>query len=64
MVCAVSKNLVAKNWHARELFTQVAKVVGGGGGGTDTLASGGGKDASKLPQAFALFEKLVQEKAK
>ena len=64
MVCAVSQNLVARNWHAKDLFGQVARVVGGGGGGTPTLASGGGKDAQKLPEAFALFEKLVAEKAK
>ena len=64
MVCAVSQNLVAKNWHAKDLFGQFAKVVGGGGGGSPTLASGGGKDASKLPEAIALFEKLVAEKAK
>src|SRR5260370_600651 len=61
MVCAVSQNLVARNWHAKEVFAQVARVVGGGGGGSPTLASGGGKDASKLPEAFALFEKLVGE---
>jgi alanyl-tRNA synthetase len=64
MVCAVSQNLVAKNWHAKDLFSQVAKVVGGGGGGSPTLASGGGKDATKLKEAFALFEKLVADKAK
>jgi alanyl-tRNA synthetase len=64
MVCAVSQNLVAKNWHAKELFSQFAKVVGGGGGGSPTLAAGGGRDASKLDEAFALARKLVEEKAK
>jgi alanyl-tRNA synthetase len=64
LVCAISQNLVARGWHAKELFGPFAKVVGGGGGGSPTLASGGGKDASKLDEAFATAQKLVAEKAK
>ena len=64
LVCAISQSLVAKNWHARDLFAPVAKVVGGGGGGSPVLASGGAKDASKLDEAFALARKLVEEKAR
>ncbi len=64
LVCAISQNLVAKGWHAKELFGPFAKVVGGGGGGSPTLASGGGKDASKLDEAFEVARKMVAEKAK
>ncbi|MEZ0229427.1 MAG: DHHA1 domain-containing protein, partial [Planctomycetota bacterium] len=64
LVCAISQNLVAKGWHAKELFGPFAKVVGGGGGGSPTLASGGGKDASKLEEAFAVARKTVEEKAR
>ncbi len=56
--------LVAKNWHAKDLFGPFAKVVGGGGGGSPTLASGGGKDATKLEEAFEVARKIVLEKAK
>jgi alanyl-tRNA synthetase len=64
LVCAISQNLVQKGWHAKELFGPFAKVVGGGGGGSPTLASGGGKDASKLDEAFEVARKMVTEKAK
>ncbi|HZV00653.1 MAG TPA: alanine--tRNA ligase [Planctomycetota bacterium] len=64
LVCAISQNLVARGWHAKELFGPFAKVVGGGGGGSPTLASGGGKDATKLDEAFAVARKTVEDKAK
>lgn len=64
LVCAVSQDLVSRGWHASDLFQTFAKVVGGGGRGSPTLTSGGGKDASKLDEAFATARKLVEEKAK
>jgi alanyl-tRNA synthetase len=63
LVCAVSGPLREKGWSARDLIGPVAKVVGGGGGGKNDVAQAGGKDASKLEEAFALARKSVEEKA-
>ncbi|MFN3560779.1 MAG: alanine--tRNA ligase [Chloroherpetonaceae bacterium] len=61
LVATVSDNLIAsKHLQAGELIGNVAKVLQGGGGGRAHLATAGGKDASKLPEAFALFKSIVQ----
>ncbi len=62
LVATVSDDLIAsKNLHAGKLISEVAKLLQGGGGGRAQLATAGGKDASKLPEAFAHFQSLVQQ---
>ena len=39
-------------------------LVGGGGGGRPNSASSGGKDASKLPEAFVAAENVLAEQIK
>jgi alanyl-tRNA synthetase len=61
LVATVSDDLIAtKKLQAGKLIGDVAKVLQGGGGGKPQLATAGGKDASKLPEAIALFKSLVQ----
>src|SRR5690606_22101293 len=53
MVTALSKPLVERGWHSRDLLRPVAAVLGGGGGGKQAeLCTGSGKDASQLPAAL------------
>ncbi len=61
LVATVSDDLIAtKKLQAGKLIGDVAKVLQGGGGGKPQLATAGGKDASKLPEAIDLFKSLVQ----
>ncbi len=53
LAAAVTRDLVAKGYHAGELIRETAKIVGGGGGGRPDLAQAGGKDAAKLPAALS-----------
>ena len=46
---------------AGDLAKRVAGVCGGGGGGRPDMAQAGGKDPSKIAEAFAEAEKAVTE---
>ncbi|MBQ6260691.1 MAG: hypothetical protein IJK59_05525, partial [Firmicutes bacterium] len=52
--------LTAKGVHAGQPIKKLATLCGGGGGGKADMAQAGAKDASKLPEAFALAEELVR----
>lgn len=63
LVATVSDDLIAsKKLQAGQLIGDVAKVVQGGGGGRPQLATAGGKDPSKLSEAFNLFKSLAQQR--
>ncbi|MBQ4065790.1 MAG: alanine--tRNA ligase [Clostridia bacterium] len=47
------KNAVSRGAHAGNILKQVSQICGGGGGGRPDSASSGGKDLSKLDEAFA-----------
>jgi alanyl-tRNA synthetase len=53
LVVALSQDLVKKGHKAGELIKPLAELIGGKGGGKPEMAQAGGKDASKLPTAFA-----------
>ncbi|MCH8102505.1 MAG: alanine--tRNA ligase, partial [Chloroflexi bacterium] len=53
VIAMVTKDLVAKGFHAGEIVKQVARVMGGGGGGRADIAQAGGRDAGKLDEALA-----------
>jgi alanyl-tRNA synthetase len=55
----VSKDLVAKGFHAGNLIREVAKVAGGGGGGRPDFAQAGGKNPERLDEALAKARELV-----
>jgi len=59
-VCLVTDDLLKeKRFNAGNLVRDVAKVAGGGGGGRPHMATAGGKDISKLDDAFKKFRELV-----
>ena len=60
IIATVTPNLVKRGLHAGKLVKEVAAVVGGGGGGKPTMAQAGGKDASKLNEALATVDGLVE----
>ncbi len=64
IIAAVSKDLVEKNFHAGRIVKAAALIVGGGGGGRPDLAQAGGSDPSRLEEALAAVQKLVEEQTK
>jgi alanyl-tRNA synthetase len=44
---------------ASALISEAARAVGGGGGGKGDIATAGGKDASKIPEALAIASEAV-----
>ena len=56
LLAVAGKNAVAGGAHAGKLVGAVAAVTGGKGGGRPDNAMAGGKDASKLAEAFAIAE--------
>jgi alanyl-tRNA synthetase len=60
LVCVVSDDLVqGKKLQAGKIVGELAKLVGGGGGGRPHLATAGGKDIAKLPEALAQTAAIV-----
>lgn len=57
-VVFVSDDLVSK-YKAGDIIREVARAAGGGGGGRPHLATAGGKDVNKLPQAVNRFKELM-----
>ncbi len=64
LVSACGVAAVKNGAHAGNLLKSISPVVGGGGGGRPNSASSGGKDASKIPDAFALAETVLAEQIK
>ena len=60
LVCVVTDDLI-KNRHlqAGKVVGALAKVVGGAGGGRPHLATAGGRDVAKLPEALAQTPAIV-----
>ena len=48
-------------FNAGKLLKSVAELLGGKGGGKADMAQGGGKDASKVPEALARAREIVKE---
>ena len=59
LMVSVTDDLLDKGYHAGNMIKQIAAVCGGGGGGKADMAQAGAKDASKLPEAFALARQLM-----
>ena len=49
---------------AGDIVREMGKVLGGGGGGRSHMATAGGKDVTKIPQAFDKFYEIIKEKIK
>nr|WP_300002354.1 alanine--tRNA ligase [Tissierella sp.] len=55
----VTDDLIAKKILAGNIVREVAKITGGNGGGRPNIAQAGGKDVSKLDEAFAQLPELI-----
>ena len=64
LIAMVTDGAMAKGAHAGNLLKSISPILGGGGGGRPNSASSGGKDASKLPDAFAAAENVLSEQIK
>ena len=64
VMAAVTQDLIKKGIKAGELVGHVSRQLGAGGGGAPHLAFGGGRDASKLPEALASVKTWVDGKLK
>ncbi|HPE94458.1 MAG TPA: alanine--tRNA ligase [Bacillota bacterium] len=64
LVAACGKDAVAHGAHAGNLLREVAAITGGGGGGRPDSAMAGGKDVSKLGEAFAAAPEILLKSAK
>jgi alanyl-tRNA synthetase len=58
-VATVSKDLLARGFHAGKLVREMAQVTGGGGGGRPDMAEAGGRLPEKLPEALAKAAEAV-----
>ncbi len=61
-VMKVSADLVQRGVHAGNVLKELAKITGGGGGGRPEMATAGGKDVSRLPEALHQAEHLLAGK--
>ncbi len=59
-IAMATKDAIAKGAHAGNIVREVAKVAGGGGGGKPDSAQAGGKDVSKVDDALAIVNGLVE----
>jgi len=59
-LCAVTDDLTARA-DASKIVKAASAITGGGGGGRRDMAEAGGKDASKLAEAFKAAEKALEE---
>ena len=57
---SLTDDLLDKGLHAGNMIKQIAAACGGGGGGKADMAQAGAKDASKINDAFAVAESLIQ----
>lgn len=61
LIATVTDDLIKRGLHAGKLVKAVAQIVGGGGGGRPNMAQAGGKDPSRLDEALAQVDSLVNE---
>ena len=59
-IVAVTDDLLDQGYHAGNIIKEVAKAAGGGGGGKANMAQAGGKDASKIDDAFQVAKDIVR----
>ncbi len=59
LLVSLSDDLVEKGHHAGKMIKEIAAACGGGGGGKANMAQAGGKDPSKISDAFQVAENLI-----
>jgi alanyl-tRNA synthetase len=63
VMATITQDLIKKGLKAGDLVGYISRQLGAGGGGAPHLAFGGGKDATKLPEALASIRAWVEEKS-
>jgi alanyl-tRNA synthetase len=64
VMAGVTQDLIKKGIKAGDLVGYISRQLGAGGGGAPHLAFGGGKDASKIPEALASVKDWIKAKQK
>jgi alanyl-tRNA synthetase len=64
VMAAVTQDLIKHGVKAGDLVGHISRQLGAGGGGAPHLAFGGGKEASRLPEALASVKDWLAEKVK
>ncbi len=64
VMVTVTQDLIKQGIKAGDLVGHLSRQLGAGGGGAPHLAFGGGKEASKLPEALASVKGWLAEKMK
>lgn len=64
LVSAVTPDIISRGFSAVSFIKSACLAVGGGGGGRDDLAEAGGKDPSKIDQAFKNAIEVIRQKGK
>ena len=59
-VAMASKGALEKGIHAGKIIKEITALCGGSGGGKPDMAQGGGKDASKIDDALAKVDDIVE----
>ncbi len=59
LVASVTKDLLAKGFHAGRIVKAAAERCGGGGGGRPDMAQAGGKDTGKLQEALEYVAEML-----
>ena len=59
LMTAVSQDVIERGVKAGAIVGELAKIIGGGGGGQPNLATAGGKNPDKLPEALDSAEDVV-----
>ncbi|MDE2208068.1 MAG: hypothetical protein KGK12_15670, partial [Armatimonadetes bacterium] len=59
----VSRDLVARGFHAGNLIREIAQIAGGGGGGRPDFARAGGKDPARLQAALDAAAGFIEAQA-
>ncbi|TYP50364.1 alanine--tRNA ligase [Thermosediminibacter litoriperuensis] len=60
LVCAVTKDLVEKGYHAGKIVKQAAEIAGGSGGGRPDFAQAGGRYPDRLEQALRVAVDVIK----
>lgn len=63
LVSGVTKDLVAKGFHAGKIIKEVAAICGGGGGGRPDMAQAGGRLPEKVPEALQAVSGMIEKTA-
>ncbi|MBU0534183.1 MAG: alanine--tRNA ligase [Candidatus Omnitrophica bacterium] len=60
-VGGITTDLVEKGFNAGTIISEISKIAGGSGGGRTEMATGGGKDISKLDKALQEVENIIKK---